>query len=209
MNRPDEPAGSEQVFGIIPAAGVSRRMGQAKQLLPFGDRTILETVINSVLGAPISGLAVVTNSQVADELDLSDDPRFLTVLNDDAESQMLDSIRLGLDVVRKAFAPPAEAGILVCPGDMPEIDVATTSLCYRVFIENSGQIVVASHQQKHGHPVIVPLSMTPELESIQEGGLAALLHRHAEAVHAVEFETPAVCRDIDTPEDYNDRSASQ
>ncbi len=198
----DQPT-SVAVYAVIPAAGRSRRMGSAKQLLPYGDRTVLERVIETVLAAPTSGLAVVTHAAVATELDLAEDPRFLTVINDDAESQMLDSIRLGIEALGDTFAPGDDSGVLVCPGDMPGIDVANVTACIEAFAERGDAIVVASHQRKQGHPIIVPQSMVAELETIPSGGLAVLLERHSDRVRCVECPSAAVTQDLDTPEDYD------
>ena len=191
MSHPDESFSPVAVYAVIPAAGQSTRMGVPKQLLPCGEGTVLETVIGTVLAAPMNGLAVVANSAVADELDLAEDPRFLTAINDDAESQMLDSICLGIEALR------AECG------DMPEIDVETLEACIGAFVDRSNRIVVATYQGKHGHPIIVPLSMTTELSSITEGGLAELLRRHPQRTHEVDCPSSGVTRDLDTPEDYD------
>jgi molybdenum cofactor cytidylyltransferase len=196
------------VYAIIPAAGRSLRMGQLKQLMPYGDRTILETVIETVLAGPVNGLVVVANSDIDDELDLSEDPRFVTAINDDAESQMLDSILLGLDTLAAAFDLPRHCGVCVCPGDMPGIDVASVTACVNQFRQHADRIVVATFQAKRGHPIIVPHPMTAELAEITEGGLAELLHRHTDKLHPVECETPGVTKDIDTPGDYQDPGQS-
>jgi molybdenum cofactor cytidylyltransferase len=200
--------GPATVYAIIPAAGRSLRMGQLKQLMPYGDHTILETVIETVLAAPVNGLVVVANNDVEGELDLSEDPRFVTAINDDAESQMLDSIGLGLDALAAAFDLPRDCGICVCPGDMPGIDVASVTACVSQFQQHADHIVVATFQAKRGHPVIVPRTLTAELAEITEGGLAELLHRHPDKVHSVECETPGVTQDIDTPGDYQDLGQS-
>ena len=194
------------VYAVIPAAGRSQRMKAPKQLLPFGDSTVLECVIETVLAAPTSGLAVVTHAAVAAELDLAEDPRFITVINDDAESQMLDSIRMGVGALHEAFEPGGDSGILVCPGDMPAVGVEDAVACIIAFVERRDTIIVASHQGKRGHPIIIPQSMVPELETIHEGGLAELLTRFPDKVQAVECSTPAVTRDLDTPQDYDELS---
>jgi len=182
-------------------------MGQPKQLLPYGELTLLETVIERVLVTPMSGLAVVTNAAVAEALDLTDDPRFLTVLNDDPESQMLDSIRRGAEALQGFFGVPPDAGLMVCPGDMPDVDADTVHACIRAFgglaiAAEREDIVVAAHEGKRGHPIIVPWALTAELADIREGGLAQLLARYPERVHLVERPSAGVTRDIDTPEDY-------
>jgi len=182
-------------------------MGAPKQLLPYGGRKLLETVIERVLTAPTNGLAVVTTSAVAVELDLDDDPRFITVRNDDPQSQMIDSIRLGAEALQDFFGVLPDAGLMVFPGDMPDVDAETVHACIRAFRDlavaaNREDIVVAAHQGKRGHPIIVPWALTAELAEIREGGLAQLLTRCPERVHLVERPSAGVTRDIDTPEDY-------
>ena len=44
---------------IILAAGSSRRMGKQKLLLPYGDSTIIETVIQNVLQSKVDSTLVV------------------------------------------------------------------------------------------------------------------------------------------------------
>ncbi len=200
----DDPQNPVPVYAVIPAAGRSQRMGQPKQLLPYGDRTMLEVVIETLLASPMNGLAVVTHTGIAAELDLEEDPRFLTVINDDAESEMLDSVRLGISALIEACTPPPDCGFCVCPGDLPGVDVASVTTCIRHFRRAPRSIVVATFRDRHGHPIIFPRSLTSDLGRITDGGLAALLRRHAAKVHPAECETPGVTRDIDTPDDYDE-----
>ncbi|MCH7813772.1 MAG: nucleotidyltransferase family protein [Planctomycetes bacterium] len=203
MTRPDTDEPQPQVYAVIPAAGRSRRMGTAKQLLPHGQSTVLETVIETVLAAPIDGLAVVTHSAIADELDLPEDPRFVTVINDDEATQMFDSIRLGVTALARAFQPGADAGLLVCPGDLPGLDLATLTGCLAEFRNHPDSVVVATHGDKTGHPVIVPLSMVSNAPADAEGGLAGLLRRSIHPTRRVESPNPAVLDDLNTPQDYD------
>ena len=47
------------ISGILLAAGLSTRMRQPKQLLPFGDSTIVETVVDIMLNSKFSEVIVV------------------------------------------------------------------------------------------------------------------------------------------------------
>ncbi|RKU23879.1 nucleotidyltransferase family protein, partial [Candidatus Poribacteria bacterium] len=47
------------ISGILLAAGLSTRMGAPKQLLPFGESTIVETVVDNMLGAKFDEVIVV------------------------------------------------------------------------------------------------------------------------------------------------------
>ena len=47
------------ITGILLAAGLSTRMVQPKQLLPFGEKTIVETVVDNMIKAKFSEVIVV------------------------------------------------------------------------------------------------------------------------------------------------------
>lgn len=85
-----------RVWAVVPAAGMSRRMGKPKQALPFGRSTMAGTVVRTLLEAGVVGVVVVTRSELIARLDLPSDPRVRTAINDDPESEMIDSIRIGL-----------------------------------------------------------------------------------------------------------------
>ena len=44
---------------VVPAAGLSRRMGSEKVLLPFGRSTVLETILETLAAAGVAQVAVV------------------------------------------------------------------------------------------------------------------------------------------------------
>ncbi len=47
------------IWAIILAAGESKRMGEPKMLLPFGGKTIIEAVAESVVSSGVDGSLVV------------------------------------------------------------------------------------------------------------------------------------------------------
>jgi len=88
--------GEVRVFGLIPAAGMSRRMGRAKQILRFHGRTFVDRAASTLLESGVESVVVVTRSELIGQLDLPGDRRAFVVVNDDAGSEMIDSIRMGL-----------------------------------------------------------------------------------------------------------------
>ncbi len=95
-----------QVFGIIPAAGMSRRMGRTKQTLAYRDSTITGTVARTLLDAGLAGVVVVTRTELVEALDLPSDPRLSVAINNDADSEMIDSIRIGLESISTLSPEP-------------------------------------------------------------------------------------------------------
>lgn len=85
-----------RVWGIVPAAGMSRRMGAPKQVLPHQGSTMAATVVQTLLDAHVAGVVVVTRSKLVDAVALPDDERVCIAINDNPGSEMIDSIRIGL-----------------------------------------------------------------------------------------------------------------
>lgn len=205
MTATDRP----RVFAVIPAAGASVRMGQPKQLLEFGESTILETVIETVLDGDTDGLMVVTNPVIDEALDLTEDPRFLTAILDNEQAQMLDSILLGVNGVGKNCTPDNSDAFMVCPGDMPHVTSELVRACTDAYRAQPGSIVVAAHEGKSGHPVVIPFAMLDEVNSLRESGLRGILESKSECVRFLETESAETQQDIDTPEDYERLRASR
>ncbi len=201
-NTPSNDHAAPRVFAVIPAAGKSKRMGTPKQLLEFGDSTVLETIIETVLQAGTDGLVVVTNLAIDDALDLSEDPRFLTAILSDPRAEMLDSILLGVDRLTKQFAPNASDAFMVCPGDVPAISGELVQSCESAYRHQAGDIVVAAHDGKDGHPIVVPFGLLDEVKSLHQVGLQGILKKQSGRVHRVGVESAITQLDIDTPADF-------
>ena len=58
----------KKIAGIVPCAGLSRRMGAFKPLLPFGNGTIIRGTVKSLLDAGVSKVIVVAGYR-ADEIE--------------------------------------------------------------------------------------------------------------------------------------------
>lgn len=226
-----------RVWAIVPAAGLGRRMGRDKQVLPYRGSTLVSTVTSTLLDAGAHGVVVVTRSSLLDRLSLPDDPRVTVAINDDADSEMIDSIRIGLaelsvsatepgaaasacdrsvgsppDGTPSPFAdrhsPSSSVGVLVVPGDMPALSVETCRTCIAEFSADPRRIVIATHNGRRGHPIIFPLSMCDVIDDLR-AGLSELPKRHPDLVQAVEVPDPGATRDVDTQSDYDRLSREQ
>lgn len=193
-------AADVRIFAVIPAAGMSRRFGRPKQSLPFRGTTFAASITQTLLAAGADGVMVVTRTDLLGVLDLPDDPRVHIAINDDSDSEMIDSIRIGMIEI-DAIAAPAPRGILIVPVDMPAISQPTCRACIEAFVANPEKIVIACHGDRTGHPIVFPFTMRAEVDQL-EGGLRTLPERHADRVLRVQTEEPAVLTDIDTPDDY-------
>jgi molybdenum cofactor cytidylyltransferase len=184
---------------IILAAGSSRRMGKQKLLLPYGDSTIIETVIQNVLQSKVDSTLVVLG---ADQSRIERVIRHFpveTCYNMDHESGMLSSIMCGFRAL------PEDTGtVLVFLGDQPGISPGITNRVICAYNESLHGIVVPVYEYRRGHPLLVDYKYKSEIVRLDlEKGLRHLMHIFPQDVLEIEINEPGILMDIDTMEDYN------
>jgi molybdenum cofactor cytidylyltransferase len=188
--------GRAQIFAIVPAAGRSERMGTLKQTLAVDGRPMVLGVVEALLGGGASGVVVVVNSRVRQQLASLPEGAVLAV-NDDRETEMIDSIRIGLNTA------PAAEGYLVCPCDAAGIRAADVQRCVDAFSRAADHIIIASHKGKRGHPMIFPNSFVDVIRSSEcDAGLNQLARMRPQLVQLVECDSVGTIANLNTPEDY-------
>ncbi len=202
-----EANASIRVAAIVPAAGRSRRMGRDKQLLDVAGQSMLAGVLDVLERSRVSSVTLVTHSGITAHIETNRFAKLSVVINDDEQSHMIDSVRMGIDAachgrVGRAMAP--NDGFLILPADHPGIEVADIDRCIARFSTDATRIVIATHNQRRGHPMIFPASLAPFVKSDAcDAGLNALPRTHADRVVTIPCGSPGVTRDIDTPDDYD------
>lgn len=175
-------------------------MGRPKQSLPYHGSTLAAAVTRTLLNADVSGVVVVTRTQLIDQLRLPSDPR-VRVATNNAESEMIDSVRIGLVALQEARAGDDD-GVLVVPADMPTLSTHSCRACIAAYTSNPGHIVIASYRGTRGHPIVFPFAMRQTVDSLK-GGLRMLPRVCPEQVLFADADESAIKSDIDTPQDYD------
>lgn len=186
-------------WAIILAAGSSRRMGSQKLLMPFGEGSIIETVVDHVLNSKVDEVVVVLGADHEKVRQILGDRPVKFCHNTEHEKGMFSSVICGLRSI------PAEVGtVLIYLGDQPGIPPHVTNAVIEAYNEELFGIVIPVHLHKRGHPLLVDLKYRREIEKLDlEQGLRALRHHFPQDVLEVEVDEPGILVDIDTPEDYN------
>jgi molybdenum cofactor cytidylyltransferase len=184
---------------IILAAGSSRRMGTQKLLLPFGDKTMIETVIDHVLQSNVDSVMVVLGAD-HDKVKMVVDPLPVEIcFNQSHDSGMLSSVVCGFKAL-----PDDTGTALVVLGDQPGIPPVVTNAVLEAYNESLHGIVIPVHNQRRGHPLLVDYKYKREIERLDlEQGLRSLMHHFPQDVLEVDVSEPGILTDIDTPEDYD------
>ena len=173
-------------------------MGAPKQLLPFGESTIVEIVVDNMLGAKFDEVIVVVGHRAeAIQTQLGTRP-IKTVFNPDYRDGMLTSAQTG---IRTLEASDAFALMLV---DQPFITSALIDQVVDAYLQTENGIALPSYNYKRGHPVIFDQKYAPDILALdtESDGVRTLFKKYSDDIHHVTVDTDAVLRDIDDREDY-------
>lgn len=186
---------------LILAAGQSKRMGQPKMLLPWGESTVLQTVIAAFRAADVDEIVVVTGA-LHDSITALVRDTAHTVFNPEyASGEMLSSIQCGLCHLL-AEAPKAE-GVLLGLGDQPQVQARSVEAVCAAFRQSGANLVVPSFQKRRGHPWLVARPLWEALLALEPSQTPRdFLNAHADQIQYVDVDTPTILADLDTPEDY-------
>jgi molybdenum cofactor cytidylyltransferase len=187
-----------EIWGIILAAGESKRMGKQKLLLPFGEKTILGSTIDNAIHSDIKNILVVLGSHSSEIFDLI---KYLPVrfcFNENYRTGMLSSVQNGI----RALPPECEA-VMVFPGDQPMIPPEVIKKVIEIYQSIKKGIVIPTFKKKRGHPILIDRKYFEEIIKLEQG-LRTLSALHPEDVLEVECDSSGILKDIDTKEEYKE-----
>lgn len=205
------------ICAVVLAAGLSRRMGRFKLLLPWGATTVLGRVVETLERAGVPQIVVVTGHRAGEIEEALAGTTARTAFNPEyAAGEMLSSIQAGL----RALGPDVEAALL-CLGDQPQIQVATVRAVLAAGAalaeppapaevpaadraDARRRVVIPSYQMHAGHPILLARDLW-EAVLQSEKPLRAVLNAHRAQIHYLPVDTPTILADLDTPDDYRAR----
>jgi molybdenum cofactor cytidylyltransferase len=186
------------ISAILLAAGESNRMGQPKQLLPFGQSTIVERTIDNLLNSAVSETIVVLGYRDEEIRKTIAGKPVKLVINPDYQQGMSTSIIAGLKQVDKRAR-----AVLIALSDQPFVDSQTINSLVEAFIANKRGIIIPVYQGRRGNPVIFAIEYKGELLNLKgDVGGREIIKLHPDEVLEVAVNCEGVLLDIDTMENY-------
>lgn len=189
------------MVAIVPAAGMSTRMGQNKLLLRFRGKPLIVHAVDTLLESEVDEVIVVLGHEAEKVKEKLEGKRLTFVENRDYREGMSTSIRAGL-----AAVPSRASALMIYLADQPLLEPDDVNRVIRAFAEareHNKTIVVPFFRGQRGNPVILDSSYREAIfEAVGDVGCKRVIKRNPNKVFVVEMATDHVVRDVDTIEDY-------
>ncbi len=184
---------------IILAAGSSSRLGKAKQLLRYKNKTFLQHSIDEALAVNTNQVVVVTGANKNEIISQIQTSAVQVIHNNNWQEGMASSIQSGLSALLSANKKLMSAIVMLC--DQPFV---STSLLNDIIQkkQTSGKGIVACvYKETLGVPALFDAKYFEQLFSLKSAdGAKKIIMTNADDVATIPFPLGAV--DIDTAQDY-------
>jgi molybdenum cofactor cytidylyltransferase len=187
-----------RIAAIVLAAGRSTRMGGPNKLLAeISGRPLVRIAADAALASQARPVIVVTGHQ-RERVEAALNGLDVTLAhNRDFAEGLSSSLKAGITAV-----PPDVDGVIVCLGDMPQVNALLIDQLLAAFDpEKSALVVVPTTGGKRGNPVVWSRRFFPELAALDgDVGARHLIASYPEAVTEVPLTGNAALVDVDTPD---------
>jgi molybdenum cofactor cytidylyltransferase len=180
-----------KVTALVLAAGLSRRMGQLKQLLPVNNKPAIRHCIDAIIASGINDIVAVIRDDSEELKNVLSELPLSIVYNRNAASEMAESLRIGL----RAIAASA-TGVMVCLSDHPLVAVETLKTLLHIHEQKPDRILLPQYNGKNGHPVLFPVQIIHQFFSGLD--LREIISRHPDMVKNIQVMDEGIIFDMDT-----------
>ncbi len=190
---------------MILAAGAATRMGRPKQLLPLGDRCLLQHAVDAAAGSCLDEIIVVLGhraQEIRAALQLPREGAVRIVTAPDYAHGQSASLRAGL----RAASPQAQA-VAILLGDQPGVSSQLIDRLAAAYVAGGSPVLRpvycdAAGSRVPGHPVFLDRSVWPDVDKLQgDEGARTLISAHPQWLLEIPIDGEPPL-DVDTWSDY-------
>lgn len=194
-----EARNNSRFAAVILAAGISSRMGEAKQLLRLADNTVLGQVLENVRNSRVADIVLVLGHQAEKIKEQIRTENLTVVINESFRQGMGTSLRAGL-----AALPPEVDAALIVLADQPFIRPITLDLLTDQYRRSNAQIVIPTYKGFRGNPVLLGRSVFSEVMALTgDIGCRAIFGNHLEGIIKLPVEDIGILLDMDSKDDFD------
>lgn len=175
-------------------------MGRPKLLLPWGNATVIETVLAAWNSSAVDHAVVVVDEQdelLADTVARCD----CTLVRAADPPDMKASVQYALREISRQWSPQDRDVWLLAPADFPTLGPAWINALLSKHDPRKPSPLVPTHEGRRGHPVLFSWSLAAAACTLpSDVGINHLLSENPP--HAVSMHDDGLLADMNTPEEY-------
>lgn len=189
----------KSVSAILLAAGQAKRMGAFKPLLPFGNQSVIQSVIAQFRSAGIENVVVVVGHRAEEMKKHLESTGVRVAINEDPASEMGASIACGVE-----FLPSEAQAVLIALGDQPVVAPEVIQTLIKEW-QSGSKLVIPEYEGRGGHPVLIDLDFKAQLFALEpNSGLKGFFTDHRDQTLRVPVSSAFIVQDMDTWAEYEE-----
>lgn len=179
---------------LILAAGLSRRLGQPKQLLLKNNKPLIRYIAELAIGLNPQSIVVTANESIDIACALKELPLHI-VFNPQAETGMASSLQAGADFLKDHFG-----SVLILGVDQPLLDADYVQQLIQHSQQHPDKNIVSHYAQTIGIPAIVQSELLRQsYDLLGDSGLKKLLMQQPDKI--IKVPALQLAFDIDTADE--------
>ena len=177
------PQPRRRISAVVLAAGRSRQPNAPP----------VSGVVDTFLSAGVDDVVVVLGYDAERAKSVLADKNVRVVVNPEYERGISTSLRRGLRML-----PRNTAGVMISLGNLAPTRLDIVSRLIDTYMNSDAPIVVPTHSDLRGHPVIFDASLIPDLLRVRGNvGGRKVIEKHRGVARLVEVEDDCILRQID------------
>ena len=186
-----------QLSFLIPAAGASKRLGQAKQLVRYKAGSLIQNAVDCAHSIAPLEIIVITGANAKAVKDSVQGIPVRWIHNSRWTDGMGSSIAAGAAIIN-----PGSQGVMILLCDQWKIQTSDLRLLAETWQSHPERIVCAKARGRNMPPVIFPVSCFSRLQALDgESGARKILQDHPGSLTAVPLRNASF--DLDTQNHIN------
>lgn len=192
-------------FAIVPAAGLSLRMGEPKLLLPWRGRTLLGHVLRMWQQSRVDEIVVITRGDDEPLREIAKHAGVHAPVPAEDPHDMKRSVQLGLSFIEETLSPQMSDCWLLAPADLPSLTPDVIDHLLAAYDPDGPAVHVPSVEGRRAHPVLFPWKMAAAVHALADDeGVNRLLETTDDemSIRELPWHDRGILEDIDTADDY-------
>jgi molybdenum cofactor cytidylyltransferase len=204
---PEESKAAPPLAGLLLAGGASTRMGAPKPIMPWGDQTFLQAIIEKMKAVEVEPVVVVLGAHFIEANEHCRSFGAAPIFHPQWALGQFSSLQAGIGELSKLLSlekieGEEKRGVMVALVDQPHIASQVFRQVAEVYQRFPDKLIIPTFQDRRGHPYVIPQDLFSSVLAMPASAITRdFLGAHQPLQMLLPVADAGILFDIDTPED--------